>query len=481
MKRVHEILDEGIEQLEFMKDLEEGKCKNVSETICYYDERRRIRLSGMWNSISHDDLLGHYDNKKTDTSESTSILKSYPNALLVEDFFTTGKLQKMKPIDEANDDSDNEQSDSNMITESLTECMRDSDSYVSPSNPEKIGNPKRADIFAKTKCKVCGSIGSLIEDHAEGSVQCTTCGVVIEHIFDQGPEWRQYNNDDNRTEKNNRCGCPSNFFFPKSSQGTIMANTGSSRLRRKQGWDSVPYKEKSLREVFAVIISICKQNKIKVIISDTAQILYKKIHDSKHKTGKNIGKNVIIRGDNRMSIIAICVHKACEMNKDPRTLKEIAAMFDLPEKKLSKGSKKFDLLMKNADDQNLILEQLDGSTPEDHIRRCGTPEFKEKFLRQLKTKPLTPEEINMSVRVAANCSNMKLASDHNPQSVAVGAILVMIAKTGRPSPDRKELARIMGTSDVTVTKIYHKISPYADALVDDDATEFLIKRFKING
>jgi len=239
-------------------------------------------------------------------------------------------------------------------------------------------------------------------------------------------------------------------------------------------------KEKSLNEVFEIITSICTIHKIPKIISDTARILYKKIHDSKHKTGVNIGKNIITRGKNRRSIYAACVMKACEMNRDPRTLKEIAIMFCIEEKKLSKGIKQFDKFIKNADEQCTIVDQLEDTTPEDYIRKLSLPDFKRKFKICLKMDELTSSEINMAVRIAKNCGKMKLASDHNAQAIAVGAILLMTDQE-KITIDRKQLAKLYRTSDVTVGKIYNKIRPYVDGLVDDDATDYIIQKFRING
>ncbi len=156
---------------------------------------------------------------------------------------------------------------------------------------------------------------------------CSSCGVINEELIDSGPEWRQYNNDDSRGEGVNRCGCPSNFFFPKSSQGTIIVGSTTSRVKRKQKWNSMVYKERSLNQVFEQISKICSANKIPQIVVDSAKILYKKISDCRHKSGTNAGKQIIIRGENRTSIIAACVYKACEMNKYPKNAKDIAEIF----------------------------------------------------------------------------------------------------------------------------------------------------------
>lgn len=317
------------------------------------------------------------------------------------------------------------------------------------------------------QCTSCKKIGYLIEETHENSIICSYCGVVNEILLDHGPEWRQFN-DDQKGEVNGRCGAPSNFFFPQSTQGTVMTGIGSSRLKRKQKWNSMVYKERSLNNVFEFIKKKCADGGIPKSISDTAQIMYKKINDSTHKTGINEGKQIIIRGDNRISIIAACVFKSCEMNKNPRSIREIAKVFSIDEKKVTKGNKQYDKLIKNSDELAMIDKQITGNTAEDFIRRHAGK------------LGMTADEMNLAARVARNCERLKLVSDHNPYSVAAGAIFVMMDYT-EYTYDKKEIAQLLETSDVTINKIYAKISPLSEALIDDDATTFFIKKFKING
>nr|AEX62987.1 putative transcriptioninitiation factor IIb-like protein [Moumouvirus Monve] len=344
------------------------------------------------------------------------------------------------------------------------------------NNLEKESKPIASDtLLSETDdmeqnkiCCGCGSKGTLIEDIQSSVIVCSECGVINDELIDRGPEWRQYNNDDGRGEGINRCGCPSNPFFPKSSQGTIIVGANNSRLKRKQKWNSTVYKERSLNNVFEYITTICNNNNIPKIITDSAKILYKRLSDCKHKTGTNKGKQIIIRGNNRSSIIAACVFKACEMNKHPRSVKEIAQFFALDEKKVTKGNKHFEKIMKNADDNFIIIDQIDPNTAEDYIKR-HCPKLK-----------ISKPYAEMAVRIANNCCRMKLASDHGPLALAAASILVM-ANYYSLNIDKKVIARLIGTSDVTIGKIYNKIAPYCQALVDNEATDYLIKKFKING
>lgn len=319
-------------------------------------------------------------------------------------------------------------------------------------------------------CKGCQNSGCLYEDNQASTIVCTHCGMVNDEMLDHCAEWRQYNSESNDTESVGRCGMPSNFFFPKSSQGTIMTGINNIRLKRKQKWNSMEYKEKSLNDAFEDITSICVKNNIPKIIIDTAKILCKKISDCKHREGINAGKQIIIRGENRWSIIAACVFRACQMNKSPRSIKEIAKIFGLNCKKVTKGNKHFDRIIRNLDDNTFKLYSSNMDTVEDYVRRHCPKLLGNGYQRN----------IEIAIRIAQNCCKMKLASDHNPKSIAAASILLMVYYCNL-SIDKKEIAEIFGTSSVTITKIFNKISPYIEALIDNDLTNHLIEKFKING
>lgn len=393
-----------------------------------------------------------------DNIGNLSLIHTFPNALLLEDsIFNNNRRQISSKVSQKEEKSTD-------IWEVLDEIKKENQS-------ETIDNlTTESTTSDEATCQYCHQKGSLVEDQHTGVVVCSQCGLINKEILDHGPEWRQYTNDDSRGEGMNRCGCPSSFFFPKSSQGTIMVGSTNSRLKRKQKWNSMVYKERSLNTVFEYIGKVCSRMGIPKIIEDTAKILYKKISDCKHQSGPNMGKPIIIRGVNRVSIIIACISRACDMNKVPRSLKEFSTHCKLEEKKITRGIKQFDRIMKNADDTQILLDQLDPNTAEDYIRsHCSNPKLK-----------ISKSNMEVAVRIANNCCKMKLVSDHNPESVAAGSLLLMSWYCDTKL-DKKKIASLFGTSDVTISKIFTKILPYADALVDDEATDYLIKKFRING
>ena len=485
MLQTSKILITGLNNL---ANLEKGRYKAKKGATNIFSAKKSINILTENKRRNHDDDIDSeydeillpiqddiFDKKEIIVNKlyyNISLINSFPNALLLqESVFNKPKSEKILQPDKT-DKTDKIIQGKNQpddIWDILTQLKKDNDSEcLDTLTTESETIISDNDDFSEKICKGCNCKGTLIEDQHTSVIVCSECGMVNEELLDHGPEWRQYNNDDNRGEGVNRCGCPSNFFFPKSSQGTIMAGSCSSKLKRKQKWNSMVYKERSLNLVFEYISQICAKNNIPKIIVDSAKILYKRLSDCKHKAGPNIGKQIIIRGENRLSIIAACVFKACEMNKNPRNVKEIAEFFELDEKKVTKGIKHFDRIMKNADDNNIVFEQFKTNSAEDYIRR-HCPKLK-----------INKQDTNMAVKIAHNCCKMKLASDHNPQSVAAGSILVMVEYCDLDI-DKKDIATLFKTSDVTIGKIYSKIAPYAQALVNDAATEYLIKKFKING
>jgi hypothetical protein len=102
-------------------------------------------------------------------------------------------------------------------------------------------------------------------------------------------------------------------------------------------------------------------------ILDSAKILYKKVSDSKHIRGKRKGKNMIMRCINRRSMIASCVFYACKMQKEPRSPKEIADIYDLEIKHVHRGCRK----ILDYIDLNSTFYQIKNSQAADFIERLS--------------------------------------------------------------------------------------------------------------
>lgn len=322
-------------------------------------------------------------------------------------------------------------------------------------------NKNKVDIDNdKDKCNNCNKDDTIIEDHTQGVRVCNNCGQVIDSLLDANPEWRQYEDDKG---DNSRCSQPINKLLPQSSLGTsIGGGSWKSRLKTLHGWSVMPYKERSLNIVFKEIHARCQQANIVKCIEDDAKIMYKTISESRHVTGKNKGKYVIIRGANRKSLIAACVFFACKKKGMTRSPKEISDLFELKHTEITKGCKNFMKMVK----LKKIGVNIETTQPEHFIIR---------FCNELKIKK---EFVDEAIRISKNIKRLNIASDHTPFSVATGSILLMATCNGLNSITKRKLSNKFGVSEVTITKAYNKIKKYADVLKDNDKMNMVVDKIK---
>lgn len=307
-------------------------------------------------------------------------------------------------------------------------------------------------------CEGCES-ENIIEDTAHGILVCTECGQVVSSLMDCGAEWSQYN-DDNKKDMN-RCSHPISQLLPQSSMATTIAGSNSSRIKKLHGWNAMPYKERSLNEVFKIIQSKCAKGKIMKCIEDDAKIMYKNIAECKHLDGKNLGKAVITRGKNRKSLIAACVLFACRKKDKSRSPKEIAELFGLNHTSITKGCKIFQKLAKIT---NIELK-LNLVNPEQFIIR---------FCDELKVKKIYTEQ---AIQISNNAQKLQIASVHTPISLATGSIFMMI-NLNELDIQKKIIADKFNVSQVTIAKAYKKMEPFTNLLTNDELCDRLSKEIK---
>ena len=310
--------------------------------------------------------------------------------------------------------------------------------------------------FTTTKvgCKNCKS-QNLVIDNMKGFMVCTDCAVINEEYLDDNPDVN--NNDDN--SNTSRYGTPASYFFPKASLGTKIVSKSFNRLSLLQKQGQMPYKEKSLMDVLETIQSKCKKYGITQSIIDSAKILYKKVSESVHLKGKRKGKNIIMRCINRRSMIAACLFHACKLQKETRSPKEIADIYDLEIKHVNRGCRKFcDII-----DSNTLFYQIKSSLSSDFIERNA------------KKLNIDKMYITIAKDVSTNIHKLDLASTHEPPSVAAGCILLVITHYNIPL-SKKQVSDIFNISDVTISKTFRKIWPYHKIVLNNKITDMILEK-----
>jgi transcription initiation factor TFIIIB Brf1 subunit/transcription initiation factor TFIIB len=303
----------------------------------------------------------------------------------------------------------------------------------------------------KNKCIACSS-ENLVIDNLKGYLVCEDCATINEEFIDKNQEFN------NENSNSSRYGCPSNYFCPKSALGTKMICRGYNRAAILQRQGQMPYKEKSLLEVLERIQNKCKEYCITQTIIDGAKILYKKINDCKHDKGKNKGKNIIMRCINRRSMIAACVFYASKLQKEPRSPKEIADIYDLEIKNLNKGCKNF-------------LELIDFANIFQDIKSDQASDFIDRFGKKLN---IEKQYIDIARDMAINIHKLNIASRHEPTSVAAGCFY-LLSKKYKLDLTKKQISEVFGISEVTILKTDRKIQNNWQIISNNKVVEIMLQ------
>lgn len=301
--------------------------------------------------------------------------------------------------------------------------------------------PIKKDIDSEL-CTSC-NIGTIINNN--GQIICKHCGDINYEIIDSNPEWRYYGNDDSKYSDPTRVGLPTNDLLPESSLGsTIGFRYGESyemkKIRNYHLWNAMPYKERSLYNVFDSIQVRAINNGIPLCIIEEAKNLYKQISDVK-----------IHRGSNRNGIIASCIYKACRLQGSPRSAREIADMFKLNISHMTKGCKKFDEIihMNVCNNSNMTNNATKSS------------DFVQRFCSKLN---IGNNICQICAYVCEKAEEYNLVSKCIPPSIAAGSIF-LVCSLLKINITKKEISQTCQISEVTISKCYKNLHLYQEHIL----------------
>jgi transcription initiation factor TFIIIB Brf1 subunit/transcription initiation factor TFIIB len=301
---------------------------------------------------------------------------------------------------------------------------------------EKIEKTEESQL--KQKCLNCNKEDFLLVDCE--MVVCTYCGVENEMIIDYNAEWRYYGTDDNKKSSDpNRCGMPSNRILPDTSLSTIILGKGNEIFRKLHSWNGLSYKHRSL-------IGILNKIALKANIDNVPQ----SIIDATMNMYKMISQDYIKRGASRESLIAACFFNALRDQGLIRSPEEVAKLFDIKSKKLSKGCNEFTELMFSKNKE--YVKNMKPIESKDLVDRFGT------------ILEINREHINIGIKVAILVDKLGICQENNPKSIAVG-IIFMISQHFGLGLTKKEIAENCKTSEVTVGNTYGQMVKFKKYLI----------------
>lgn len=301
-------------------------------------------------------------------------------------------------------------------------------------------------INQKRPCGEC-DVGYMTQDYRKGISECTSCGYMEDDVSissnQSGCVWSEISSD---MDSGNKYGLPTNPLLPISSMGTLMGGGGGvnyNGVRRIHGWTTMPYHERSLYEIFRQISSMTGGSETHVfnmIISDT-KLYYKKIHDK----GDNY---VLTRGKMRKGVIAACFLYACNQRKIARTELDVAMLFKIDLKILTKGTKKFrEIMWKKG-----YKVYFDPISPLVYIER---------FCNML---GIRSEHSDIAKFIAYRCSKLNITDSNTPLSITGGCIHSVNMLYGY-SIELSEIQKITSVGVGTITTFYKTVLCYLEYIL----------------
>jgi len=320
----------------------------------------------------------------------------------------------------------------------------------------------------KNCCEYCNSEQE--EFDLEEEVVCNTCGTLFRPNIDSSAEYRFFGIDDRSSLDPCRVGAPIDSRFPHSTLGTIILNKtvggnksnriAMARVRRFHTWNLLPYKERSLLQVFEQLSLTATNNGIDIRTIDVAKTLYIRLVEHCDK-----------RGMSRTSVVASCIYSSLKMIGMPRKPKEISDIFHLSSTQFTKSFKYFQEVLSMANQRGLLDDviipaNMSSTRASDYVSQ---PLSKLPMSRNLCL--ITKEN---AIRVANEAERLEICPENMPPSLAAGVIAFVLHHTQHPEYKRtnnnlsdisiERIASVCDISEGTVNKCLKKLEANYDIL-----------------
>jgi|TARA_B110000444_G_scaffold95865_1_gene90799 transcription initiation factor TFIIIB Brf1 subunit/transcription initiation factor TFIIB len=290
-------------------------------------------------------------------------------------------------------------------------------------------------VVNRNICSECDGVKVITP---EGLPVCSSCGLVEDGFIDESAEWTSGIGEDGRVNDPSRCGNPNSnpeLFSHAWGKGTVVSTSGPGRtsyevkrMAKINFHMSMNHKDRSLFHAYRGIDEAC-YTLPETILRD-AKMMYKKFDDSK-----------LTRGAVRTGIKGNCVLYACRLAKVPRTTKEIADMFGIQSKDISRTTQIFKETIMGKTEKNYTTR------PCDVVHRLLG-----KFNTTRNYRPICTKLCNE----IEDCVELM---SKTPNSIASAIILIML----KTECTKSEICSTCGVSVPTVNKIENIIKKHLEA------------------
>ena len=311
-------------------------------------------------------------------------------------------------------------------------------------------------------CNHCGYQQE--EVNLEDDVVCNSCGTLYRPNIDSSAEYRFFGAEDRSSTDPCRVGAPIDSRFPHSTLGTIILNKtvggnksnriAMARVRRFHTWNLLPYKERSLLQVFEQLSLTATNNGIDIRTIDVAKVLYIRLVEHCDK-----------RGMSRTSVVASCIYSALKMIGQPRKPKEVSDIFHLSSTQFTKSFKYFQEVLSMANQRGLL----------DEIVIPGNMSYTKEadyVSQQLSKLPISRNVFLVlkenAIRIANEAERLEICPENMPPSLAAGVIAFVISHTissdTNTNINLERIASVCEISEGTLNKCLKKLETHYEIL-----------------
>jgi transcription initiation factor TFIIB len=290
-----------------------------------------------------------------------------------------------------------------------------------------------------TRCSECGSI-DLIRDFEAGELVCEKCGFVVSSkLFDHGPEWRAF--DEEQREKRTRVGAPLTWTIHDKGLSTIidwhdrdvfgrkLKPLQKARVYRLRKWHRRSKvsgaTERNLAFALSELTKVAYKLNLPKNVLETASMLYRRVV-----------RNRLIRGRSIQGVAAASIYMACRQCNIIRTLEEVANAAHITKKE---GGRNYRFLLRKL---NTKVPPVD---PQNYIS---------KFVNQL---ALSGDTESIAMKILHMAVELRLTSGRGPAGIAAAATYIASLLMNERRT-QGEIAKGAHVTEVTIRNRYKELT-----------------------
>jgi transcription initiation factor TFIIIB Brf1 subunit/transcription initiation factor TFIIB len=216
-----------------------------------------------------------------------------------------------------------------------------------------------------------------------------------------------------------------------------------ARVRRYHAWNLLPYRERSLLQVFEQIALAATNNGFDQRTMDYAKDMYVKLVAHCDR-----------RGMSRTSVVASCLYSALKSVNQPRKPKEIADMFHLSIAQFTKSLKYFQEILCMANQRGLLTSTAAPAA-------MPSTRASNYISNPLSKLPICRKAFDVlrgaAIAAADTVEDLELCPENMPPSLAAGVIALVLGAAGLTDIPNERVANVCGVSEGTLTKCLKKL------------------------